>query len=63
MAALDNAAVKKGLKVFWFATGSEDGLMPTTKATVELFKKHGFSPVVQGERGRAHVGELARLPQ
>jgi len=44
LSALDNAATKKGLKLFWFATGSEDGLMPTTKATVELFKKHGFSP-------------------
>jgi enterochelin esterase family protein len=51
MAALDNATVKKGLKVFWFATGSEDGLMPTTKATVELFKKHGFSPAFKESAG------------
>ena len=31
LAALDNAALKKGLKVFWFSTGSEDGLIPTTQ--------------------------------
>jgi enterochelin esterase-like enzyme len=51
LAMLDNAAVKKGLKVFWFATGSEDRLMPTTKATVDLFKKHGFTPVFKESAG------------
>ena len=40
-----SAAAKKGLKVLWFATGVEDGLMPTTKSTVELFSQHGFTPV------------------
>jgi len=50
-AALDNAATKKGLKLFWFATGVDDGLMPTTKNTVELFKKHGFSPVMKESPG------------
>ena len=39
---LDNADLKKGLKVFWFATGKDDGLITTTNATVDLFKKHGF---------------------
>jgi enterochelin esterase family protein len=48
---LDNAALKKGLKVFWFATGVEDGLMPTTKSTVELFKKHGFTPTMKESPG------------
>jgi enterochelin esterase-like enzyme len=43
-ATLDNAALKKGLAMLWFATGSEDGLLATTKATVELLQKHGFSP-------------------
>lgn len=51
LAALDNAATKKGLKVFWFATGSEDRLMPTTKATVDIFKKHGFTPVFKESAG------------
>jgi enterochelin esterase family protein len=51
LAALDNAAAKKGLKVFWFSTGSEDGLIPTTKATVDMFKKHGFDPVFKESPG------------
>ena len=50
-AVLDNAALKKGLKVFWFATGVDDGLMPTTKSTVELFKKHGFTPSLKESAG------------
>src|SRR5215467_2320639 len=38
-AQLDNPALKKGLKLFWFSTGSDDFLIQNTKATVELFKK------------------------
>ncbi|HTQ58523.1 MAG TPA: alpha/beta hydrolase-fold protein [Bryobacteraceae bacterium] len=41
---LDDAALKPGLKLFWFSTGKEDRLMPITTATVEMFKKHGFHP-------------------
>ncbi|MEO8484400.1 MAG: alpha/beta hydrolase-fold protein [Acidobacteriota bacterium] len=44
MAMLDNAAVKKGLKVLWFSTGKDDGLITTTRSTVDLLKKHGFTP-------------------
>ena len=51
LAALDNAATKKGLKVLWFSTGVDDGLMPTTKNTVELLKKHGFAPVMKESPG------------
>jgi len=40
--ALENAEAKKGLRLFWFATGKEDFLIETSRATVELFKKHGF---------------------
>jgi enterochelin esterase family protein len=50
-ATLDNASLKKGLKVFWFATGKDDGLITTTNATVELFKKHGFNPVMKETSG------------
>ena len=50
-ADLDNAAAKKGLKLVWFSTGSEDGLMPTTKATVEMLQKHGFNPVFKESPG------------
>jgi enterochelin esterase-like enzyme len=50
-AMLDNATMKKGLKLFWFSTGKEDGLMPTTKSTVELFTNHGFTPVFKESPG------------
>jgi enterochelin esterase family protein len=43
---LDNAKLKAGLKLLWFATGKTDGLLSTTTATVELFKQHGFKPVM-----------------
>ena len=41
-AALDNPALKKGLRLVWFSTGSQDGLITNSKATVEMLKKHGF---------------------
>ncbi|HXR40218.1 MAG TPA: hypothetical protein VN776_14055, partial [Terracidiphilus sp.] len=53
-AELDNAVAKKGLKLFWFSTGSDDGLITTTKATVEMLQKHGFKPVFQESTG-AHT--------
>jgi enterochelin esterase family protein len=53
-AELDDPSAKKSLKLFWFATGKDDMLLSTTKATVELFKKHGFEPVFQESAG-AHT--------
>jgi enterochelin esterase family protein len=50
-AKLDDANLKKGLKVLWFATGKDDFLLNTTTATVDLFKKHGFSPVFKESQG------------
>jgi enterochelin esterase-like enzyme len=50
-AALDNAVARKGLKLLWFATGVDDFLLPTTKATVEMFKTHGFDPVFRETPG------------
>jgi enterochelin esterase-like enzyme len=50
-AKLDDANLKKGLKLFWFATGKEDFLLGTTKSTLELFKKHGFNPTFQETAG------------
>jgi enterochelin esterase family protein len=44
LAMLDNAAARKGLKVLWFATGKDDFLVETTRSTVELLKRHGFTP-------------------
>jgi enterochelin esterase family protein len=48
---LDDPALKKGLRLFWFATGKDDFLLETTRATVGLFKKHGFSPVYEETAG------------
>jgi enterochelin esterase-like enzyme len=53
-ATLDNASLKKGLKLVWFSTGKDDGLITTTRATVDLLKKHGFSPVFEESTG-AHT--------
>jgi enterochelin esterase family protein len=49
--ALHDANLKKGLKVFWFSTGKDDFLVKNTVATVDLFKKHGFSPVYEESAG------------
>ena len=54
LAALDNAATKRGLRLFWFSTGKDDGLITSTKNTVELLKKHGFTPVFIESEG-AHT--------
>ena len=35
--------MKKGLRLFWFATGKDDFLVETSRATVEMLKKHGFT--------------------
>jgi enterochelin esterase-like enzyme len=51
---LDNNSLKKGLKLMWFATGTEDFLIETTRASVEMLKKHGFSPVYK-ETGGGHT--------
>ena len=42
-AGLNDANAQKGLRVIWFATGKDDSLIPITRSTVELLKKHGFS--------------------
>jgi enterochelin esterase family protein len=54
-ADLDNASLKKGLKLLWFSTGVEDELMDrSTKPTVEMLKKHGFNVMFQESPG-AHT--------
>jgi enterochelin esterase family protein len=50
-AKLDNAALKKGLRLFWFATGRDDFLLATTQATVDLFKRHGFAVIFKESAG------------
>ncbi len=53
-ATLDNPKLKQGLRLLWFATGKDDGLITTTQATVKLFEKHGFKPVFKETPG-AHT--------
>lgn len=48
---LDNPALKKGLRLFYFATGKDDFLVSTTQASVDFFKKHGFTPVYRSTEG------------
>jgi enterochelin esterase-like enzyme len=43
-AALDSPGSKKGLKLVWLSTGSDDFLLAITKSTVEMLNKHGFHP-------------------
>jgi enterochelin esterase family protein len=45
---------RKGLKLLWFSTGVDDGLITTTRATVDLLKKHDFEPVYKESPG-AHT--------
>jgi hypothetical protein len=44
----------KDLKLLWFATGSEDRLIQTTRDSVEMQEKNGFSPVFM-ESGGGHT--------
>jgi enterochelin esterase family protein len=50
-AILDDAKLKEGLKLFWFATGKDDFLVQTSRATVEMLKRHGFGVVYQETEG------------
>ena len=63
---LDDPKQKEGLKLFWFATGKEDFLVATSRATVELFKRHRFAVVYKETEGahtwdnwRAYLNEFA----
>jgi enterochelin esterase family protein len=44
LAMLDNAAARKGLKLLWFSTGKDDFLIESTRSTVKLLERHGFTP-------------------
>ncbi|MGE3309506.1 MAG: alpha/beta hydrolase-fold protein [Limisphaerales bacterium] len=58
-AILDNAALKDGLKLFWFATGSADFLVETSRKTVEMFKAHKFD-VIYRETDGGHTWDIWR---
>ena len=48
---LDDAKLKEGLKLVWFAIGKEDFLLKTSQATVEMLKRHGFQVVSKETEG------------
>jgi enterochelin esterase family protein len=65
-AILDDAKLKEGLRLLWFATGKDDFLVQTTRATVEMFKQHKFDVIYQETDGahtwdnwRAYLNEFA----
>ena len=53
-AILDDAKLKDGLKLFWFATGKDDFLVATSRASVAMFKQHQFD-VIYKETDGAHT--------
>jgi enterochelin esterase family protein len=48
---LQDTSSRKGLKLLWFATGRDDFLVESTRKSVDLFKRHGFTPVYQESEG------------
>lgn len=50
-AKLDDANLKKGLKLFWIGIGKDDFLLSTSRATVDVLKQHGFTPVTVESAG------------
>ena len=45
------ANLRKGLKLLWFSTGKDDGLITTSNATVDLLKKHGLNATFKESPG------------
>jgi enterochelin esterase family protein len=58
-AILDDAKLKTGLKLVWFATGKDDFLVATSRATVEMLKKHQFDVIYRETEG-AHTWDKWR---
>ncbi len=51
---LTDARAKQGLKLLWLATGVDDFLVETSRATVEFLKKYDFNPIYKETDG-AHT--------
>ena len=50
-AKLDDANLKKGLKLLWVGIGKDDFLLSTSRNTVDLLKQHGYMPVTRESEG------------
>lgn len=48
---LNDVNSRKGLRLFWFATGKDDFVLPNTRTTIEILKKHGFNIEFQESTG------------
>ena len=59
---LDNDELKKGLKLFWFATGKDDFLVGTLAATVEMFKRAQVRCRLRRGGRWPHVDRVAAVP-
>lgn len=66
--ALDNAELKKGLRLVWVGCGKEDFLVKTSEATVGMLRKHQFEVVSRETPGghtwinwREYLNEFAPL--
>jgi enterochelin esterase family protein len=51
---LDDAELKKGLRLIWFGCGKDDFLVQTSNATVDMLRKHKFE-VASKESGGGHT--------
>lgn len=65
---LDDPAKKKGLRLVWMSTGTDDPVLIVTNGTVELLKQHGFNPEFHQSPGghtwinwRVYLSEFAPL--
>ena len=64
---LGEAAARKGLKLVWFATGRDDFMIETSRATVEVLRNHGFDVEYKETEGghtwdnwRDYLNEIGR---
>jgi enterochelin esterase-like enzyme len=48
---LDDTSLKEDLKLVWFACGKDDFLVQTSKATVDMLKKHKFEVTTKDSEG------------
>jgi enterochelin esterase family protein len=65
---LDDAELKKGLRLVWFGCGKEDFLLQTNNATVKMLQSHKFDVVMKETAGghtwlnwRDYLAEFAPL--
>lgn len=66
--SLDTPALKEGMELIWYATGSDDFLIETSRSSVEALRNHGFEVMWKETDGghwwknwRAYLAEFAPL--